>query len=182
MAQTERDQVAVRALLADQVTQEISPQDLRDALASAMGYAGMVLSATGAPATMLGVGTGYSLVDVFDTVTAQSSDVNSGGSDADLGPNYRLTLNTTGIYRIEFWGSFSSSLGNKLVTFRPHVNGSPGIVEVDRDVAANDTGSVSFAGIIPYTAGDFIDMRVKIDSGTADLTLLAAGLNACRVG
>lgn len=182
MAQTERDQSTVVSLLADNVTSSISPADLRDGLASTMGYAGIVLSVSGAPATINGVGTGYSLMNVFDVITAKSTDVNVGGSNAELSPGYKLTMTTTGIYRIDFWASFSSSASNKLVTFRPHVNGSPGLVEVDRDVAANDTGVVAFNGIISYTGGDEVDMRVKIDAGTSDLTFLAAGLSTHRVG
>lgn len=182
MAQTERDQVSVRALLADQATGDISPQDIRDALASAMGYGGMLLSVGGAPAVMNGVGTSFVLMDECDTISAQSSDVNTGGVVVELSPNYRITMTAEGIYRIDFWASFSSSAGNKLVTFRPHVNGAPGLVEVDRDVAQNDTGVAAFSGIIPYSAGDYVDMRVKIDSGTTNLTFLAAGLSCFRVG
>lgn len=182
MAQTEREFSIIESLLGNNTTGDISPQDLRDAFASMMGYAGIVLSVSGAPKTIVGVGTSYSLVDIFDTITAQSSTVNSGGSTATLSPDYCLTMPTAGIYRVDFWASFSSGSGNELVTFRPHVNGNPGIVEVDRDVSANDTGSVSFSGIIPYSAGDVIDVRVKIDSGTDTLTFLSAGLSTFRVG
>lgn len=142
----------------------------------------MVLSVSGAPVTMNGVGTGYSLVNVFDTITADTmADLPEDGVDAVLSPDYSLTLSAAGRYRIEFWASFSGSAGGALVTFRPHLNGSPGLVEVDRDIAAGDTGSVSFSGIITYAAGDEIDVRVKVDTGTNNLTFLAAGLNIHRI-
>jgi hypothetical protein len=182
MAQTERSQSAIEALLADNTGRNISPQDARDAFASHQGYGGIVLSVGGAPASILGVGTGYSLVDIFDVISAQSIDANLLGVQATLSSTYALQVGSAGIYRICFWASFSSSTPNKLVTFRPHINGSPGIVEVDRFVSSSDTGVASFEGIIPYAASDSIDMRVKVDTGTADLTFLAAALNIHRVG
>lgn len=183
MTQTEKSEAAIEALLIDNAVGAISPQDLRDAFASGMGYAGMILSIAGAPASMIGVGTSYSLVDVCSLVTSQSIDVNLLGSTATLSPTYSLTPGATGIYHVEFWASFSTSANNHLVTFAPHVNGSIGLVEVDRWIGTNtDTGVVSMGAIIPYTVADVIDMRVKVDSGSIDLTFLAAGFNFFRVG
>ena len=183
MSQTERDQPAIRILLADNAAEAISPLDLRDALASQMGYGGMILSIAGAPAVMSTVGTGYSLVDVFNLVTSKSVDVNTDGTDITLSPTYAITIGATGIYRVDFFASFSSSQNNKLITFAPHVGGSIGLVEVDRWISTGtDTGSISMGGIIPYTAAAVIDMRVKIDVGTTNLTFLAAGLSVFRVG
>ena len=183
MAQTERDQVSVRSLLANNADGDISPTDLRDALASAMGYGGMILTIAGKPATISDVSTTPVLVDVFNLVSAQSSAVNTGGTAAELSPTYSLTVGPTGIYHIEFWASFSTSANNHLVAFTPFINDSIGIVAVDRWIGTNtDTGVVSFQGIIPYAAGDVIDMRVAVDSGTIDLTFLAAGFNIFRVG
>jgi hypothetical protein len=54
---------------------------------------------------------------------------------------------------------------------------------VDRWIGTGtDTGVVAFDGLITYTEGQYIDMRVKIDNGTANLTFLAAGFSAFRVG
>lgn len=183
MSQTEREQTEVRTLLADNETGLISPQDLRDALASHMGYAGLILTVAGAPAVMSSVSTTYALLDIFNLISAESVTVNTNGTNAVLSPTYSLTVGSTGIYRICFWASFSTVANNRLVTFRPHVNGSPGIVEVDRFLSTgSDTGVVSFEGIIPYTANDVIDMRVKLDTGTSDMSFLAAGFNIHRVG
>lgn len=183
MAQTERTYAQVLALLADQTAGGISPQDVRDAIASLTGYGGMVLSVAGAPAVMTGVGTGFSLVDIFDVITAQSSDVNAGGIVADIASTYDLVLTSGGIYKVSFSASFSSSSNNVLVNFRPHLNGSPGLIEVDRFLGTgSDTGVVAFNGILAYAPGDTIDIRVAVDSGTANLTFLAASFNAHRVG
>jgi hypothetical protein len=182
MAQTERDMASVFALLPDNVTSQISPQDVRDAFASTMGY-GCLLLAAGGNGTINGVGTGYTLVDIFDTIGAQSSDVNTSGVTATLAPDFRLTFGSTGFYRVSFFASFSSSANNILVTFREHKNGAPGPVEVDRSVRnVGDTGVVAFEDIEAESGGDYIDMRVKIDSGTTNLTFLASALSVHRVG
>ena len=87
------------------------------------------------------------------------------------------------IYFLSFFASFSSSAANKLVKFRPHLNGSPGLIEVDRFVSTSgDTGVVAFNGVIPQAATTKIDVRVAIDTGTTNLTFLAAGFSAFRVG
>jgi hypothetical protein len=182
MSQTERDFATINSLLGNNTTGEISPQDIRDAFASLQGYGCMILSAGGS-GSITGVGTSYSLVDIYDTISAKSIDVNSAGVNAELAPNFQITINATGFYRVAFYASFSSTANNKLITFREFKNGSPGIVEVDRWIGTgSDTGVVSFEDIESESVGDVIDMRVKIDSGTTDLTFLAAAMTVHRVG
>jgi hypothetical protein len=183
MAQTERDMPAVFSQLPDNLTGQISPQDVRDAVASAMGYAGLLLTIAGAPDNIVSVSTTPILVDIFDQITAQSIDVNLSGSAAALSPTYDITFGADGVYQLQFFASFSLNLNNRLVKFTPHIDGSPGTVEVDRFVATGaDTGVVAMNAIIPMTAGQKLDMRVNIDSGSATLTFLAAALNMFRVG
>lgn len=183
MAQTERDQVTIRSLLDDNVSGNISPQDLRDAVASLMGYASLLLTPTGAPAVMNAVGTSYVLVDVFDTIAVQSSDVNILGSNADLTPDFRLVANSEGIYRVDFFASFSSSQNNRLVTFRPHINDAVALTEVQQFMSNGpDIQVVSFTGMGSFDPADEIDIRVLIDTGTANLTFQAAGFHMHRVG
>lgn len=183
MTQTERSSVAIRALLADNASGAISPQDLRDAFASMMGYGGMILTIAGKPATMTAVGPTPMLVDVFDLVTVQSSDVNLNGVVASLSPTYDFVIGATGIYRVEFFASFSTSANNHLVTFTPFVNGSMANLETDRWIGTQtDTGVSAMFEPTEYTAGDKIDMRVHEDAGSINLTFLAAGFNIYRVG
>lgn len=183
MAQTERDMSLVQSLLADNTAGAISPQDLRDAIASLQGYGCLLLAGGGGGTTINSVGTSYVLVDVFDTITTQSSTANTSGVTCALSPTYALTFGSSGVYRVGFYASFSSSGNNKLVTFREHKNGVAQPVEVDRFIATgSDTGVVSFEDIEVESAGDVIDLRVKIDTGTTNLTFLAAGITAHRVG
>ena len=142
MAQTERDWSSIESLLADQISGAISPQDVRDGLASGMGYGSIVLSAAGGPVTMSSVGTTYELVDVFDTITGQSSTENAAGTVATLASTHRLTMGATGLYYVNYWASFSAAQVSKLVTFRLHLNGSVSTVLCDRDISTGgDVGS-----------------------------------------
>lgn len=182
MAQTERATSTINTLLSDNTEQEISPQDLRDALASLMGYGGLLLTA-GSSDVINGVGTSYSLIDVFDTIAAQSISVNEDGVAVELAPGYKLTPGATGVYMVGFYASFSSSALNKLATFRLYKNGSPDSIEADRFIATiGDTGAIAANGLISLAAGDELDLRVKINTGTTNLTFLAAALSVHRVG
>lgn len=183
MSQTERDQATIRSLLADNVSGNISPQDMRDAIASLMGYASLALTPSGAPATMNTVGTSYDLIDIYDEIVAQSSDVNIGGSDADLTPDWRLVANSDGFFKVDFSASIDSSANNKLLTFRPFVNNAVALTEIQQFMSNGpDIQIISFSGIGEFDPGDQIDMRVHIDSGTSNLTFHAATFSMHRVG
>jgi hypothetical protein len=183
MAQTERDQVIIRSLLADNVSGNVSPEDLRDALASMMGYASLLLTPAGSPAVMSAVGTSFVLVDIFDTVAVQSSDVNVLGSNADLAPDFRLVANSEGIYKADFFASISSSQNNRLVTFRPHINDLVALTDVDQFMSnGSDIQIISFSAMGSFDPGDELDMRILIDTGTSNITFTAAALSMHRVG
>jgi len=183
MAQTERDNVVNRANLADNIAGDISETDVRDALASMMGYGAMVLTVAGAPAVMNAVGTSFALVNVFDQIQARSLDVNILGTDVVLTPDWKITFNSKGFYQVNFYCSFSSSQNNRLYSFSAHLNGAAIQPEIDQLLGNGaDTQVVAGMGIAEFNAADFIDIRVKVDSGTANLTFLAAGFSAHRVG
>lgn len=183
MAQTERDQAIIRSLLADNVSGNISPTDMRDALASLMGYASLALTPAGTPAVMNGVGTSFVLVDVYDQITSQSSDVNAAGSDADLTPDFRLVANSDGFYKVDFSASISSSANNRLLTFRPFVNNAEALTDIQQFMSNGpDIQIISFSGVGNFDPGDQIDMRVHVDTGTSNLTFEAATFTMHRIG
>ena len=182
MAQTEKSQTAIRSLLADNEAGNISPEDLRDALASAMGYAGLVLSASGGPVTMTDISTTYGVIDIFDTITAESSDVNTNGSEVVLSTDYAITVKSSGVYKVSFWASFGVTGGGETISVALYANGSPTILEVERDVATSTYGVISFDGIMALAADDIIDARIKIATGTDDVNFKSAGLSLFRVG
>ncbi len=183
MAQTERDQAIIRSLLADNTSGNISPTDVRDAIASLMGYASLALTPAGTPAVMSAVGTSFELIDVYDQISSQSSDVNDAGSDADLSPDFRLVANADGFYKVDFSASVSSSQNNRLLTFRPHVNNAVALTDIQQFMSnGSDIQIISFSGIGEFDPGDQIDMRVLVDTGTTNLTFEAATFTMHRIG
>lgn len=182
MAQTERDNVTNRTNMADNTAGDISETDMRDALASTMGYGAMVLTVAGAPAVMNAVGTSFVVINVFDQIQAKSIDVNTLGTDVVLTPDWKITFNSKGFYQVNFYCSFSSNQNNRLYSFSAHVNGAAIQPEIDQFLSGNDTQVVAGMGIAEFDAADFIDIRVKVSTGTANLTFLACGFSAHRVG
>ena len=182
MAQTERTYASIETLLADNVIGAINPQDLRDAIASLTGYGGLLLSTSGAGATMNTVGTTPVLIDVFDTITAQSASVNTAGIAAQLSATYSLTIGATGIYMVSFWASLSSSAIPRTLTFQLFRGGVVDIINLERYVSASDTGAVAFSQACSLTAADVLDMRVFGNTGTTNLTFRGAGFSVNRAG
>jgi len=179
---TERTTAEIMALLANNQTGEISPEDIRDAFATSHGgYAGLLLSIAGAPTT-LPVSTTPAVITQYNIRSAQSVDANTGGCSADPATGI-ITIGQTGIYKVGFFCSSSIDANNRLGKFTPYINGSIGLVDVERAFSnANDVGSISFHGVVQYTAGDQIDMRVALNTGTATMTFVSLGFHLHRIG
>jgi hypothetical protein len=143
----------------------------------------MVLTAAGAPVVLSSVGTTLLLINVFDQIQSKSIDVNTAGTDVVLSPDWKITFNSNGFYQINFYCSFTSDQNNRLYTFSAVKNNSQIQPEVDQFLGSgSDTQVVAGMGIDSFVAGDFIDVRVKVNTGTANLTFLAAAFSAHRVG
>ena len=181
MAQDERDWTAVQALLPDQIIEDISPKDLRDALASMQGYGSLLLASP--PAVFAGPTSPTPVVITeFDTVSAKSVDVNSSGTTASAAAG-TITVGSTGVYRVEFHLVLLVSL-----------IGASLVMEVFRQGVATGLRTHSFAStseffhsascILQLTSGDVIDLRVSEPStGKAvSITFSALGLCLHRVG
>lgn len=183
MAQTERITSDINALLADNTTGAISPQDLRDAIASAFGgYGSLLLTIAGAGAIKSAVGQTPLAITEYNAAGPQSVSVNTTGTAVDAGAG-TITIGQTGFYYVSFFSSFSLSQNNRVIHFQPHINDVVGLVEVDRFVGTGtDIGVVAMGAVVPYTAADVVDVRVFIDTGTADITFEALGFSAFRVG
>lgn len=183
MTQTERTVAAVQALLADNASEDISPEDLRDAIATVIGgYASLLLTINNAPQTKVGVAQTPVVITEYDLVGSQSIDANAGGHQANATTG-ELTVGETGLYFVSFFASFSLSQNNKVVHFHPFIDGQVGLVEVERFVGTgSDIGVVAMNAVVPYAAGAVVDMRVFIDAGVADVTFQALGFSTFRVG
>ncbi len=183
MPQTERTYTEILALLADNTTGQISPQDHRDVVASMMGgYAGLI-QAVGVTDPIAGVGATPVLIGVYDVVTGQSKDVNTDGAEASLATSV-VKPGVDGFYAFDFFAAFDLSGNNKTVAFRAFKNGNPTDLDFEVFVAGGGAlGGVSMSHkSFALVAGDAIDVRVSITPGTADVTFTACGLSIKRSG
>ncbi len=181
MSQTERTTTEINTALQNNVAGDISPEDMRDAIGSAMGgYASVSLA--GAPAALAAVAQTPLVITQYDTVQAQSVDENTDGAQANAGTGI-LTAGVAGVYAISFFASYSLNQNNRLTSFRAFLNGVGGSPEFERFVSNGaDVGEIAATGIVVLAAGDTVEVRVSQDSGSADFTFSALGLNMHRVG
>lgn len=140
-------------------------------------FAGMILTIAGAGAVLSSVSQTPVKITQYNLVT------NEGGgltADEDSGV---IGISETGVYSIQFWSSFSISTNNRIVHFQPHINGSVGLVEVDRFLGTgSDIGVVAFQGVITFQEGTQVDMRAFVNIGSTDFTFEAMGFSIFRVG
>jgi hypothetical protein len=183
MAETERTLSDLQSILATNTSGDISPTDVRDLLASSLGgYASMILSIAGSPSAAMGLTTTDQVVTEYNLVTAQSVDNFTGGCSASAVTG-EITIGVTGLYHVAFWSSCRVDDNNKVVHFTPYINGSIGLVEVDRKFGTGgDVGSIAMSAIVPYTGGVTVDVRARVESGTTNITYEALGFYVKRVG
>lgn len=183
MPEQERTIANLAALLADNVTGDISPQEVRDLMASAMGgYAGLIQTVAGGTETLVGVGATPVLIDVYDAVSSQSIDVNLVGAEASLA-NSQLTVGVDGFYQLSFFASFNLGSNNKTAKFIAFLNALATDLEYDVFVSnGSDLGGVGLSHVFELNAADLLDFRVSIDTPTADVIFSTCGLSMHRVG
>lgn len=175
MPDTARQLSDLQSLFADNTTQEISPQDLRDFLVTAIGcYAQIYV--TGGSTAQSSIGTGFTPVTGFTTNGADA------GISADAA-NDRITLDVAGVYQVGFQVSFSGS-ASTLFTFSASLDGTE---ETQCSCAralgtGGDTGSCSFVGLITATAGQQLTVEVKADGSSKSITPAEMQLVAKLVG
>ena len=183
MPQTERTTAAIQSLLANNTTGDISPQDLRDVVATVFGgYASMLLTVSGAPVTKTGIAQTPLIITEYDLVGSQSVDANVGGSAASAVTG-KITIGQTGFYWVSFFASFFASANNILVHFHPFIDNAIGLVKVDRFLGTGaDVGVVSMGAVVPYSEGAEVDIRIFVDTGTVNITFEAMVFSVFRVG
>lgn len=182
MTQTELSTAAMNAALPDNQAGEISPSDVRNAMATALGgYASFVQTVS--PTTMLSVTSTPTIIDVWDGIAAQSSDVNAAGATASL-TTEKITVGEDGIYFFNFFASFRTGSNNRTVQFQPGVNGTPASLKIlQRIGTASDVQTCPYTGTFVLTKDDEIDMRVAVVAGgTTDVLFDGASFSIFRVG
>ncbi|HUS38147.1 MAG TPA: hypothetical protein VMX74_01785 [Pirellulales bacterium] len=165
MADTARSLAALQVLLADNVTNDISPQDIRDFLVSVHGRYGGI-HCTGY------AGEGQSINAAGYTKLTQWAGNNP---SSGIVPDYEagtLTMSITGVYMMEFtlsYGCSNNNVNTELYVFKDGV--ATNIAIKRRTGTAADTGAVAAAGLIEATAGEVFDIRAKTAVQTTTMTV-----------
>lgn len=180
MPNTVRTQSAILALLADNTTQDISPQDHRDAEVSKAVY-GAIYVEDGVTA-QTGIGTSATLVTAFNT--AQGVD----GAAANVIPakaSNKLTVGTggDGVYRIDWALSLTALTASTQYIFEIRVGGA--LTNYKQEINTNatpDDVAVSGSGIVSgLSAADDIELYVVCDAASKAMTPTNAVLMAQRL-
>lgn len=176
MADTSRTLAAVQALLADNTSGAISPQDLRDAILSCLSGFGHISVLGGATAQ-------GSITTTPVKVTAFAAD---GPSSADVTPAHgddSITVSVAGKYAVGAQVSFSGT-ASKTFLFRIYVDGVISTLGFQRKLGTG--GDVGSAGLPPccflsLTAGQVVTLYVHSSDGGTDITVVDGQLGLDRV-
>lgn len=174
MADTIRTRSAILALLADNTSRDISPQDLRDAIVSMHGVYGGLYVQDGSTA-QAGVDTTPA------KMTGWAGNMTAAGTTPDHTDD-SITVGTDGVYLVLCQISFSGTVNTE---FQAHVriNDVEQVEGMHRKLGAGgDVGSASFVALKSLSADDAITIYVESDqAGGADFTPTDAQLVCFRV-
>jgi len=154
MADTIRTRAAVLTLLADNTSNDISPQDHRDGVVSMFGVYAMMSVQGNSTDLAPGSPSFPELFNIFDTQV-------STGLTVDLVTNYRSTVDTNsdGTFYFNFSTNFTGT-NNAQVICALYKNGAITDFRLERKLSSGgDIGSASFCGIIDLVATDYVDIR-----------------------
>jgi len=178
MADSVRTRTSLLSLYADNSTQNISPQDLRDGIVSVMGVLAH-LYVTGNSTAQTGIGTSYVTVD-WGNGGGDGDDDNAASDYA----NDRIEVGSLGdgVYLLAFQASFTGSASAEF-TFAIANNGTPltGAVCMHEFTAAAEKGSCSIVALATLSDGDLVTVQVKADAASKQITMAEAQLVAKRL-
>ena len=173
MADTAKTLAEITALLADNTSGDISPQDMRDAILSC-------LSGYGHISTLGGVTNQGSLTTTPVKLTGFTAD---GPSSADVTPAHgsdQITVTVAGKYKVSVQLSFSGT-ASKTFLLRTYVDGVITTLGCQRKLGTGgDVGSCSFDGFLTLTANQVVTVYISSSDGGTDLLLVDGQLSIER--
>ena len=168
---TIRTYAELTALFADNVTGDISPQDLRDFLDSQRVYGSIVIQ-------------GGSTAQAFTADTPElMEEWTADGIAVGVTPAYatdKITIDNTGIYLVNFYCSFAGN--NPVVnSFELRVDDVATGMQFDRKTSSSDVGSGAFSGIISLTAAEVLTVWFTGSGASSNFTAQEAALSVYRI-
>lgn len=177
MADTIRTKAEILALLADNTNQDISPQDLRDAIVSLIPSYGGVYMATNATATAIAT---------IDTLVVSNWGTNglvTNLANFSIGSNGRLTYTGATDVHVAISCSLSAHVtvnAAKSLMFTIHKNGSEvnGSRIVMESTGNQDDIATSIHCDISMSTNDYVELWTANETDTNDITVTHAYLFA----
>lgn len=176
MPDTQRTIAAVMALLADNTSAAISPQDLRDAIESLRPRFGRIyVLPAGSAAVVIPDTTNY--VEVTSptwTLDANALDVDESDGNGKL--TYTGVADVVATVTAHL--SLTSASNNQEIHFRLAKNGTT-LAETEtlhKVLQGADPISVSLETIVPLSTGDHLSIAVRNATGANNVTIQNAGL------
>ena len=176
MVDTVRTLAQLQALLADNETGNISPQDLRDFLVSALGVYGGISIDEG-----VDIQTPGTSPEKIDQFTANLPAV---GLTPDHAQD-RITVDagSDGMYLIAAQVSFSGTNNAGFHVYIYKNGATTGPFAFHRKLGAGgDIGSASILGLVSLVEADFIELWVAAETGTPNFTVEDSQLVMVRIG
>lgn len=181
MADTIRTLAAVLALLADNTSGDISPQDLRDAVVSAAVPHGRLSGTGNATATTIADTTSFNAV-VVDSIalTHVSSILGTDDFDMPVAGQLRYIGTTSKEFMIEATISVTAVSNNQELHFRLAKNGTSDVTTEMRHKIGTGADVVALAlhGLITLTTNDYITVVAKNTTTASNITVVNCGLLA----
>jgi hypothetical protein len=174
MADTARSVSALQALLADNTSGAISPQDLRDLLVSSLGVYGEIYVAGGS--TPQGsIDTSYALITGFAANGLSSGTTPDHSSD-------QITVDVTGTYLVMANVCFTGTASTEF-TVAVFAEGIEEHIHFCRSIGTGVTvGSAHLCGVLALTATDVVDLRVKADGASKSITVQEGAFTVRMIG
>lgn len=174
MADTAKSVASLQTLFADNADGDISPQDLRDFLVTALGVYGSI-STFEAATQQADVGTAGTLLTCFSANGASSSTTPDHTND-------RITVTIPGVYEVNFFVCFEGTNGAEF-RFRLRKNAVEQSYGTSRvGSGAGNYGSASFGAQLSLAANDILTIYVESDTSTDDITVSEAQLMVRLIG
>lgn len=184
MADTVRTLASALALIADNLSRNISPQDLRDVVVSTYGVYGEIYIANGSTAQG-SIGTTYTVITGFN------SDGTNGLASTVIADkaNNRIRIPLDGVYKISAHFSFSGT-NSRNFTIGLHEDGvlDPQGIATRLMNGTGDLGNMSFTCIIEISGASAgtpveLDLRIKADTGASNsVTIEDASFDVVKIG
>ena len=168
MSDTIRSRTDLVALLANNTTGDISPQDLRDFLVTALGGYGGVYTTASSTSPVACVANTERTLPTFDNAMPVS------GVVTDT-VNGTLTVPIAGDYLSNLSLNLSCDVNNTDIEIKGAINGVATPFIVSRSFpTANSGGSVSLLGLVAHAANDVLSIRIETNK-TCNVQVISGG-------